>query len=223
MGDYSHLFFTNSKIPPKRGELADASTYLLINRQVPLLWLALFNPNDILTIPSDDGEDCDPYLVKERKQAIVTLDSRETWLLANFENLKPHWILQFKAVLEKTEFLYVWLDTREIGSMIGTGKEWKVTLEKILEIFSNPPNWVVFNKILGDYKGIQSTEPWPYAGASGTDDPMPWESDSDWHIYADNPMRRFAAIHGYHIKYGVSMAEATVAVDEYIANTKRNT
>ncbi|HET7154387.1 MAG TPA: hypothetical protein VFI87_03360 [Hyphomicrobiaceae bacterium] len=198
MGNYSELYFAGKKAPPKRGELSNDSPYLLSKYHVPLLWLALFDPKDIVDIPVDGGEDVNPYLVKARDEAVVMLTSREPWLLSNFKNLKSLWVSQFKAVLEGADFDYVHLDTSDIGSMVGSGEEWKSLLGKILRMFSEQvpqeaspglfgrlfakpkeqTSWDVFNQRLGSaFNGDRGAQPWPYCGASGTDETMPWECD----------------------------------------------
>ena len=164
---------------------------------MPLLWLALFEPKDLLAIPEEDGEDSRVYLVKDRVEAIRTLESREALILARFPKLKPLWLAQFKTLLEQTPLQYVHADTSSVGRMVGTGTEWQSTLEKMLGIFSTPSgpppsffdkllgslrasgSWAVFNKLLGPaFHGRGGNEPWPYCGGSATDVPMPWEPEA---------------------------------------------
>lgn len=198
MGCFSYLYLANTESPLKPGELNEDSPYLLSKYHVPLFWLALFEPTDVRGIPTEDGEDIDPYLVRNRKRACALLESRGPWLVENFRGIKPLWLSQFRAVLEAPAFHYVHVDSSEVGSMMGTGEEWRSALEEMLGIFSVAPpeaspsgffgrlfggpmersSWNVFNRMLGPaFNGDQGNEPWPYCGASGTDESMSWERD----------------------------------------------
>jgi hypothetical protein len=129
---------------------------------------------------SDAPDEIWPYLAKERIQAMALLEARRETLLLNFPRTDPIWLDQFVSLLAKTDFDYVHLDTHQVGSMISTGPEWRKTLESTLGIFeagpANQAGWRAFNSsFFSAYSGTNSTEPWSYCGASGTDELMPWE------------------------------------------------
>ncbi|QNK68965.1 hypothetical protein [Variovorax sp. PAMC26660] len=201
MGDYSELYFSGVKTPPGRGELSDTSPYLLSKYHVPLFWLAMFDGEDIADRrESEEPDDVWPYLAKKRAQAIAMLDTRRPRLISHFPGMDPVWLNQFASMLARTPFEYVHLDTSQIGGMVGTGPEWRQSLETMLGIFEveppppvrqrsfigrlfrtaneppPPPSWRLFNASFGgSYTGTRGTQPWPYCGGSGTDEAMPWE------------------------------------------------
>jgi len=200
MGDYSELYFSNARTPPGRGELSEASPYLLSKYHVPLFWFALFSPEDISEHKeSDEPDDVWPYLSKRRVRAMDMFNARRAALMIHFPQIAPLWADQFAALLAQTHFEYVHLDTRQIGGMIHTGPKWRQALETMLDIFESAPppapvprsflgrlfrtpeppgspGWYLFKThFSGSYAGTRGAEPWPYCGSSGTDNPMPWE------------------------------------------------
>ncbi|MET3463767.1 MULTISPECIES: hypothetical protein [Variovorax] len=185
MGSYSEMYFSDVKTPPGRGELSEASPYLLARHHVPILWLALFHTGDIFDVPApDDPDDLYgpwPYMVAQRTRAIATLAARRALLSSRFQDMDPVWLIQFGLMLEQASFEYVHLDTASVGSMIGTGPEWRQSLETLLCIFEADPSlerqgWHLFNThYVGAYRGEASKKPWTYCGSSGTNQPMPWE------------------------------------------------
>jgi hypothetical protein len=197
MGHYSELYFSNTRSRPKRGEFSADSPHLLSKYHVPLLWLALFEPRDIVLIAQEEDDDRWPYLVKTRTEALQLLASREQAIVTRFPSLKREWLAQFKALLERSPFEYVHLDTSDVGSMVCSGEEWHSKLQSMLSIFSNEPSspqpsflgkllrrpsaidgWAIFNSMLGPaFEGEAGEKPWPYCGGSGTNELMPWETE----------------------------------------------
>ena len=196
MSSFSELYFSNSAALPKSGELDEAAPYLLSKFHVPLCWLALFGPENIVDIPTPGGEEHEPYLVGKREECSTLFSSRATQFMSRFPRAKPEWFVQFGAFLESTPYKYVHVDTREVGSMVGSGSKWRADLVDILGIFGDRQraessdgllakmfarsplerSWSVFNRhFSAAYAKELGEKPWAYCGASGSDEPMPWE------------------------------------------------
>ena len=75
MGSYSEMYFADFKIPPGRGELSEASPYLLARHHVPILWLALFHAGDIFDVPAPDDPDAMKHSGRERWPFIAARSS----------------------------------------------------------------------------------------------------------------------------------------------------
>jgi hypothetical protein len=179
MGSYSALYFSDVKALPERGEISEDSPYLQARSHLPLLWLALFRPEDIVHVPDpDEPANPWPYLVAHRTKTMATLAARRELLTLRFPAMNPDWFDQFAAVLEQAPSEFVHLDTVEI--MVGTGPEWRQTLETLLGMFEDDASraqagWRQFNSgYSGPYDGESATRPWTYCGSSA-DSPMPWE------------------------------------------------
>lgn len=198
MGNFSELYFSDNKevLPPGALEGSD-SPYLLAKYHVPILWLALFQPSDLIDRVIDDGETW-PYLVKDRQDAAALLSSRESFLLSNFPLLKPEWLTQFKTLVSQSDFRYVHMDSSDVGTLDPGGPEsWRNYHETALGMFSvaappkptsllrrlirrPPPNpgLELCRGIGSPYRGKEGRQPWRYCGGSATNDAMPWEADS---------------------------------------------
>ncbi|MBJ2155779.1 hypothetical protein [Variovorax sp. IB41] len=182
MGSYAELYFTDAGIKPAQGELSDDAPYLLSGHHLPLLWLSLFQREDIIDLPDPDEPDSPwPYLVAPRTQAMATLAARRALLSTRFPGLKPLWFDQFAAMLAQAPFAFVHLDTMEIGSMIATGPEWRRILERLLGVFDTDAaraeaGWRQFDAgFIGPYQGKDADKPWTYCGSGGAGSPMPWD------------------------------------------------
>jgi len=196
MGNYSELYFSDSNevLPPGALEGSE-SPYLLAKYHVPILWLALFQPTDIVDKVIEGGETW-PYLVKDKQEAATLLSSREEFLLSNFPFMRPEWLTQFNSLVLQTNLRYVHMDSSDVGTMDGDGPEsWRSCLETMLSMFSveTPPKPTsllgrLFRRTPTDpglelslcigssYRGKDGKQPWAYCGGSGTNEPMPWEA-----------------------------------------------
>lgn len=182
MGSYSYLYFSDAKAEPGQGEVSDDSPFLLSNSRLPLLWLALFQREDIIDVP-DPGEPdvLWPYLVAPRTGAMAALAARRSLLTSRFPAMDSRWFDQFAAMVAHAPLAFVHLDTMEIGSVFGTGSEWRQILATLLGMFESDAarsetGWRQFDAgFRGAYEGAHADKPWTYCGGGGAGSPMPWD------------------------------------------------
>ena len=196
MGYFSHLYFTASRQPPVPGELDESpDAFLSSGSHVPLLWLALFSPGDLVDLPEDEDGLSWPHLVKPTGDAVRLLASREAVILHAFPKLQPVWLAQFRDLLRAAVAPLVHVDTRDIGSLLESPALWRQELALMLGIFETPPlkpaggwvgslmrrtqpsdEWAAFHRQLGRaFDQPEAHEPWPYCGGSGGLRPVAWE------------------------------------------------
>lgn len=178
MSCIAELYLSDSTDVPVPGEVDPESPYLQSpSYQIPALWLALFEPADVVDAQRDDGGEAMPYLVKRRVDAIAVLRRRETRLKHSLPELKPEWFEQFESVLESSDLDYVHMDTSDIGQMAGSWEDWKQSLLDMLDPLMGvggelPQSWV--DQVVPEEASQAS---FSYCGCGG-DDPMPWEDDA---------------------------------------------
>lgn len=178
MSCIAELYFSNLTNVPGAGELDPSSPCLQSpSYQIPALWLALFEPNDLLDVRRGDDDESFPYAVKRRTDAILALARRSEVLKQALPSLRPEWLQHFQAVLESASLEYVHMETSDIGQMAGSWDEWKESLVSMLAPLVKPnpedlQSWA--DAVLPEESRDM---PWSYCG-SGGDEPMPWEDDA---------------------------------------------
>jgi hypothetical protein len=178
MSCIAELYFSNSTSVPGAGELDPSSPYLQSpSYQIPALWLALFEPKDLLDVQREDGDESFPYAVKRRTDAILVLAQRSEVLRQALPSLRQEWFEQFQVVLESASFEYVHMDTSDIGQMAGSWDAWKESLVSMLQPLVKPNPESLQSWVEAVIPEESTNMSWSYCG-SGGDEPMPWEDDA---------------------------------------------
>ena len=139
MSDDSELYFLERETRPARAELDDnSSPYLLSEWHLPIVWLALFQPQDVrIDLTSIQDRDR-AYFATLRDKALSNLEDRKAWIHTAVPHLNVEWIDSFAKLLTLCKLPWVHvqpLSFDEDGSAPSIE-----ALKDLLKIFSCPPN-----------------------------------------------------------------------------------
>ena len=202
MSDYAQLYIRQSKVAHVSPKQADQpSLFLLSAYSIPVFWLALFSPSDIVLARIDPDDDCEwPHLVSALPVSLDRLHERRTGLLSTFGDFVAPWLEQFVGALASSAGDYVHLDTSQIGALAFSGspegaQAWRTQLELLLDGYGEPlpvPRTGIMARLRGDglaakwqafyrygpgrlYEADRRHSVLSYCG-SGGDVVAPWES-----------------------------------------------
>jgi hypothetical protein len=145
MSEYAQLYIRQSKEARLFPEQPDQpSLYLLSTYSIPVFWLALFTPADIVPSRINPDDDVEwPHLVAPLPAALERLVERRTGLVATFGDWIAPWLEQFHATLKASAGAFVHVDTSQIGSLAFSGdaegaRAWRPQLELMLDGYNEP-------------------------------------------------------------------------------------
>ena len=193
MSDSSQLYFLNHRERPRRTELEEIdSPLLLADWHLPIGWLAMLAPGD-LNIDSNASRDNEkPYFSVECATAIERLDERLLWLKSAVPGLQNAWFDSFRRFLLDSEFRWVHVDPLPISEVIGDDTvaeserligllaafdEHPTPMDSIMKSTSDSPTgWEAYVAHFNTPFRDKTYDLW-YAcfGASGTEQLAPWE------------------------------------------------
>lgn len=189
MSDDSELYFLDRATRPARTELdSNDSPYLLTERHLPIVWLALFQPQDarIDTTSIRDGDRA--YFAASRNDAITNLEKRKPWIRAAVPSLEAVWLDSFTDFLVACELSWVHVQPPPFGEDgLAPGID---ALRQLLAIFDASPSsrGATTEDFAGDQGLYRANFPRQFSqtegdiklislGASGTDTLMKWETN----------------------------------------------
>lgn len=202
MSDYAQLYIRRSQqaqLSPKQSD--QPSLYLLSTYSIPVFWLALFTPKDIVLARVAGEDDCEwPHLVSPLSASLERLLERRTGLIATFGQFIAPWLERFHVALQMSAGGYVHLDTSQIGALAFSGdaegaRAWRSQLELMLDGYGEPlpvPRAGLMAKLRGEglsdrwralylygpgklYEEERRRSVLSYCG-SGGDQAAPWEA-----------------------------------------------
>lgn len=185
MSDDSELYFLERATRPAETELdCNRSPYLLSEWHLPIVWLALFQPQDARTDLTAIRNRDQAYFATLRIEALSNLNERKVWLQTAVPNLNTVWLDSFANFLSLCELPWVHvqpLPFDEDGSAPSIE-----ALKNLLKVFSCPPNSLgtASGRSLNLYSAHFASQFDQTAkniklislGASGTEDLTEWES-----------------------------------------------
>lgn len=120
MSDSSQLYFLDRRERPRRTELEEIdSPLLLADWHLPIGWLAMLAPGDLNTDSSASRDNEKPYFAVECTTAIARLDERLHWLKSAVPGLQNAWFDAFRRFLLDSKFRWVHIDPVGISDVIG--------------------------------------------------------------------------------------------------------
>jgi hypothetical protein len=175
MGDYALLYLVDSS-EPIFDELPDGAACLMLNRHLPIVWLALFDRGDITDAEMEDLDALWPYLTTRLQPALNRLAARRPYLRAAFPGLKEDWIDAFAAYLTECGQAHIHLDAAQIGGLVtNDGAVWRAEIDKMLSQFDTVGTEEpalgrqVYHARFGGGDPAKLVQCWWYCGGGGTD------------------------------------------------------
>lgn len=184
MSDDSELYFLARETRPARAELnGNSSPYLLSEWHLPIVWLALFQPQDACMDLTSVRDGDRAYFATLRNEALSNLEERKAWIQTAVPNLDVELLESFTKLFTicKLPWVHVQpLTFDEDGSAPSIE-----ALRDLLKIFSCPPNSL--GTVPGESLSLYSAR---FArqfdqtekniklislGSSGTDDLVEWD------------------------------------------------
>ncbi len=138
MSDDSELYFLKHEKRPARTELdSNQSPYLLSEWHLPIVWLALFQPQDVRVDAASIRDGDRAYFAALRHEALVTLENRRSWIQAAIPNLELRWLDSFAEFLSTCQLPWVHVQPANFAK---DGSAPNVeALRNLLGVFSNNP------------------------------------------------------------------------------------
>jgi hypothetical protein len=201
MSDQAQLYVRQSEqaqLSPKQAD--QPSLHLLSTYSIPVFWLALFTPKDIILSRVSPDEDYEwPHLVSLLPASLERLLERRAGLISTFGDFIAPWLEQFHAALQVSAGRYVHLDTSQVGALAFSGsaegaQAWRPQLELMLDGYGESlpvPRAGLMAMLRGEgltdrwralyhygpgklYENERRHSVFSYCG-SGADQPAPWE------------------------------------------------
>ncbi|MDR3002665.1 MAG: hypothetical protein LBV14_00375 [Acidovorax sp.] len=188
MSDDSELYFLERETRPTRSEIdSNNCPYLLSEWHLPIVWLALFQPQDARIDATSIRDGDRAYFAARRHDAISNLEKRRPWIHAAVPGLDEVWLDSFTKFLMACEFSWIHVQPPpfcEEGSAPSINE-----LRQLLAIFDTPPSsrGATAKDMAGDQDLYRTCFPSQFnsaeadiklisLGASGTDTLMTWET-----------------------------------------------
>jgi hypothetical protein len=141
LGNYTEFYAENRpSLGPRGIFLTEGAPYLSAKYCLPVVWLALFDADDVQVFTDlRDHDDLHVHLASPREAALARLARRRLWLLAHYPRLRPVWLDQFEGYVAAMTQSHVHLSTMEVASMVYGAEEWAMELPLILRMFEESP------------------------------------------------------------------------------------
>lgn len=138
MSDVSELYFLDCDTRPTWCELeSNSSPYLLAVSHLPIVWLALFQEQDVRIDINCLKDRNRAYFAAKRGTAIANFEKRISWIRSAVPSLDEVWLLSFMRLLVSCKRLWVHVQPLTIerdGSVPSVD-----VLKQLLAIFDAPP------------------------------------------------------------------------------------
>ncbi|MEJ5152457.1 MULTISPECIES: hypothetical protein [unclassified Comamonas] len=139
MSDDCELYFLERDTRPARAELdGNGSPYLLSEWHLPIVWLALFQPQDARIDLTSIRDGDRAYFATLRNEALSNLENRKAWIQAAVPNLDVEWLDSFTKFL--TTCKLPWVHVQPLSFYEDGSAPSIEALKDLLKIFSCPPN-----------------------------------------------------------------------------------
>lgn len=195
MGHFAILHSSVRAEPCREKGGGNLDLYLLAKYRLPIFWVALFGPENMLKFAGDDpAEEAWPYLLAPREDCVAQLLKRRTNLFSVLPQIHLPIFEKFIRVLQEVQQPYLHFESDDIAGLSGsTPAEWTSMLrEAMAALDARPPEKIrsgLAALIRGSGLGagwdelllqnsIELTKPKPddwYALAGGYYSEMPWE------------------------------------------------